>query len=576
MKSQEQAIFDLFKVVRLDRNQGVGEIYTSLIKQNGVVTNFKPTGKQVALLQSLTVPLDIKTLFKRTDLDTKSTMERVIHQLMNYIETYGFGISGPYNQLEVEGTIVTLHTVRGLSTSEIHDMIRNIMYSNAPIKNTVEFADIVMNEVRLQSFVYDFSKIKNNELKVVLFDEARDTFDNGDDAVRWLVKNATGVPLLIKSPEVIAACKQRVVTASFFERHALPLATVFNRHKRIILAFKRKQTASVINNITRLSKKHHVPILPHISKRFVVEALEGRADGTALKAVSVRDKFKFLNTLAWKKQQSSFDAFVVRNGKIHLSDNRKVYTLDQIDAVEQMVLTSLKEDLKTLSDKVVVLDKNVDYGLPVSRKQTLGNLPFGTVVTMETDTISSGVYWKNSWGATDLDLSTVDQNGRRTGWGSWHSYENKNDIKFSGDVTYAPSGGMEFMTSSTSDYGLFVNIFNGSTPSTMELVVGSGAKGKWINDVFIREKHELKSRGEIIGFVRGKQFIVYTGRLNDRIANFGNNPIVKKATVNAWTIKTLFDAVGVKYCYETENVADHDLSYSSFSFDKLEKLFSGE
>jgi hypothetical protein len=288
----------------------------------------------------------------------------------------------------------------------------------------------------------------------------------------------------------------------------------------------------------------------------------------------LRDKFKYLNLLAQRRVQSDTASFKIRNGKVYTRDDRPVYSAKDIKRVELVVLDSLAEDVSYLRGRIILLDKNVDYGLPVSRKQTVGNLPFGTRVTSHGNKISSGMYWENAWGATDLDLSTIDLHGNRVGWGSMAGY-NDEGIIFSGDLTDARNGAMEFMTSQNQDYGLFVNIFSGKIGSEMELVVGTGrTKKHWINKVLIREKHTLNSRDSIIGFVKGKTYIAWAGRLgNSRVS--GVNPIVNESKANLWTLQRLLSALGVNFDVDRNPDIEYnyDLSYSSFSFDKLEALF---
>ena len=571
----EKEIYELFKVFKIDADQLLDKPNLELIRY-GLVLDFAPTKEQTIILQQLNKPIDVNTMFSHEDRMNSDPIGLIIRQVLHYIEIYGFGEPGVFSQLSHEGSILPVKIVHGVSEAQLHDMICKIMYSNAPIKDVNTFEKIVRSE----NPVFNVNKIANNELRVRLYAVNQGHwFESGDDAVRWIVLQATGETNLIKSPEVInkVSGSRHNVPVEFLEAHAKVLSQVFNRHKRIIMALKgTKLMNPVINRISRMSKKTHVPIHEAINKTYVAKALSNEITPNALRSVSVRDKFKFLNVLSWKKQQKSFDAYIIRNGKIHLDKTRKVFELSDIARVEKDVLESLRTDLQGLYYKQVLLDVNVDYGLPTSRKQTVGNLPFGTRASIgDNERISAGVYWENSWGARDLDLSTVDMNGIRTGWGSYSGYGKDGDVIFSGDVTNAPEGAMEFMTSSKTDYGLFVNVYSGNTPCDMEVVVGTEGKGKWIENVLIREKYTLKSRGEIVGFVQDKEFVVYAGRLNNKIANFGNNPIAQKSTVDIWTVKRLLNVLDIPFTTRrTDKLQpDYDLSYENFSFDKLESLF---
>lgn len=573
----EREIFDLLQVMKIDESQRLDKPNMDFLDA-GLVLDFDPTETQERILRSLNVPIEVRTFFSREERENADPLELITKQILHYVEIYGFGEPGEFSQLSYEGTILPVKILRGVTEDELHDMLRSMMYKNAPIKDVATFEEIVNGE----NLVFNVNQIANNELRVRLFAvDKGHWFENGDDAVRWIVYRTTGDTMLIKSKEVVQSVLQnrRAISPAFLEAHAEILSRVFNRHKQIIMSLKYSETRTVINQISRWSKTTHVPVREAINKTYIAKALNNEVSVSVLKKISVRDKLKYLNVLAWKKQQKKVDAFVVRNGKIHLTESRKIFDLSDIERVEQDVLNSLASDLQHLNYKTILLDENVDYGLPTSSKQTVGNLPFGTSVEVgEKKKISSGIFWKNEWGANDLDLSTVDDQGRRVGWGSLAGYGKGSDIVFSGDVTYAPGeGAMEFMTSAKSNYGLFVNVYSGSTPCDMEIVVGTEGKNRWIGNVHVREKYTMKSRGEIVGFVRGKKFIVYAGRMNNKIANFGENPIVQKATVDMWTVSGLLEKLKIPYHVSGDAslaaTPNHDLRYENFTFDKLEALF---
>lgn len=567
-------LLKLFNVIAVPST--ISTINTSLLQSYGVVTNFTISNVQHDAITEYYKPLDAKVLFGKVERDNSTSFELITKQLHHYYEVYGLNSPGLFNLEVDEGKVIKLTFVKGVTISEIGDMIRDLLYANAPVKDT----DVIKNIITSLNISFEFDKIQNNELRICLFDDTTHVFKNGDDAVRYMCYNATGNPLLIKSKEVIDAVTKSEFSSKFFENHSIQLAQVFNRHKKIIMSAKNKKTNTAINRISRLSKQKHVPIVESVSKKFISMALESKVSDmqllNILENVSIRDKFKYLNLLEYKSLQQTMDAFVIRNGKVHLKENRKVHNLSIIEKTTEMVLSSLANDFQHLKDKNILMDKDVDYGLPVSRKQTIGNLPFGTEVSVENASISSGVYWHNDWGSYDLDLSTIDDNGNRTGWGRYSGYDKTNSVKFSGDMTSAHNGAMEFMTSSDVDYGLFVNIFSGKVGSGFELVVGKNAKDRWIENAIIREKDVLKSRGNVIGFVKNNKFIVYNGRINNSMVseNKKSAAVVKRGSSDFWTVRKVFDHVGIKYSLDKDDTVmyDYDLSYESFSYDKLENL----
>lgn len=570
-------VLELFKVVVVEESQKTGEIDESLLSR-GVVVDCSIDRKTKNILERAYQPLRVRTMFGVEERDNASFEQLIYKQVLHYVEVYGLDSPGLFD-LEVDGGEKYAMTyVKGVTATEVSNMLRALLASNAPVK----YAELVCRLVKEFDVGFDVNNVANNELRIMLFDQNKNIFTNGDDAVRWMVYWATGNALLIKSPEVIEAVRSKGYSKRFFDDHAMVLGNVFNRHKRIILAAKDQATRTAINKITRQSKKYHIPIKEPISKRYVSGALTGEISPASLKHVSVRDKMKYLNLLSHKKQQSTIDAFVIRNGKIHIAEGRTVWSKKDIDRVEMDVLKSLFDDLVVLKGKKILLDPNVHYGLPISRKQAVGQLPFGTRVKVDLGDrgqLSSGIYWKNSGGATDLDLSTIDLDGNRTGWGQGSGYDRQNPITYSGDVTSAPSGAMEFMTSRKSSYALYVNIYSGMIGCEAEVVVGMKTKSEWIDKFAIREKITLTSRGSLIGFVHEDSFVVFQGKMgNGNVSGSKKEKaMVSRGASEFWTINSLFNALDIKFDVDRnpENVYHYDLTYNGFSYDKLEEVLLG-
>ena len=570
----DKEILDIYKVMVVD---SPSKDYDLSNISNGYITNFNPSKDQEKLLNSYYKPLDMNTLFSVKERENGDILTLLNKQFLHYYEVYGLDMPGLFDFEVYSGKVISLNYVKGITLAELELLIQNNLYTNAPVKNALD----IVNIIRHYNLSYDINMVKNNEMKVMLFDVTRDTYSNGDDAVRYICFNATNSPLLIKSKEVIKAVKNSLISINFIEKHSIVLANVFNRHKPIILAMKNKINASIINLIGRLSKKVHIPIHEPITKRFVSEALKGNiSDYSLLNNFSNRDLFKYLNLLEYKKSRNTTEAYIIRNGKVHVEHNRPIYNTISIDNVIREILVVLRKRLQiSLADKTILLDKNVDYGLPTSRKQTIGVLPFGTVVNLSdtSDEISSGVYWENEWGATDLDLSAIDINGQRVGWGQASGYNNTT-ILYSGDLTNARNGAMEFLTSSKSHsktYGLFVNIFSGNDKADCELVIGNKTDKQWIDKPLIREKYTLESKGGILGFVNRGMFTVYAGRLtSNRVSSEKDMSIINRGIVNFWTISRLLDEASIKYTYKRQLGLDydHDMSYSSITYEKLENL----
>lgn len=575
----EREVLDMFQCVVLDSIQGQATtIFVS--PEYGFAVDFNPTAVQLATLQAYFKPLNVRTLFSVEERKNSDPVQLIRKQVLDYLATYNLGMPGIFNLEVTAGKVITFNFIKGITQDEVNEKIQKLLYANAPVKDAIVIRNL-MNYFRTP---FDINKVANNELRVALFNPFEDKFANGDDAVRYLCYAATTQTLLIKSKEVIAAVKNARQSlpwlSQFLVVHKDVLAQVFNRHKPLILALKTGSTKSVINEIGRLSKSLHVPVHESFAKNFVSAALKGSFDPAFLDKTTLRDRFKFLNILEYKFLRNADEVYVIRNGKTHLEPNRPVYDKTRVVQVQDEVLKSIKRTLEgTLAGKSILLDKNVDYGLPISRKQALGRLPFGTRVSVDGAEIASGIYWENEWGATDLDLSAIDYDGNRTGWGQYSGYSRENPIVFSGDITYAPNGAMEFMTSHTTyneDYGLLVNSYAGGATAGMELVVGSKSANHWITDPVVREKHQLPGRGAILGFVKNGKFIVYSPAVGaNAISSPKNAKIIQRGMADFWTVRDVLDVARITYDLnrvEGKNY-DFDLTYSNFSLDKLEELF---
>lgn len=565
-------VLELFNciVVENSRPRLKGKGFNTAYIDNGVVLDFVPSAQDILDLQKVFKPLPMRTLFTREERENAGLSHLLAKQFLHYVEVYGLGMPGLFD-LEVNtGTVVSLRYVRGITVKELQKKIDDLLYSNAPVAD----AGQVKRIIHAFHLYCDLNKIKNNELRVQLWTPQHGPLKSGDDAVRYMVLAATEQSLLIKSREVIQKVKEHQFSHQFLDMHVLPLAQVFNRHKRIILAAKNKGNASVINRISRLSKSRHVPVGEPLAKTFIAGYLSGKGIPKGfLSDLSVRQKLTYLAALAELRSGNKTRLFKIRNGKIFYKGNDRKYVAANVTDLEDDVLVSLARDLFHLNDQSILLDKHVDYGLPISRKQALGRLPFGTKITSDHNEISSGMYWENAWGARDLDLSAVRQDGHRVGWGSYSGYTD-DGIIFSGDVTSAPNGAMEFMTSRNQEYGIITNIYSGDLGSEMELVVGTNSgKTQRLTETLVREKYSLNSKQCLLGFVKDKTFTVYSGRMNNRIVS-GVNPMLEVINVDFWTVGKLLASLGISFDVEADPSVeyDHDLRYAGFSFDKLEAL----
>ena len=279
---------DLFKAMVAKR--GPLDLTEAL---SGFITDFQPSPEQLVVLRSKFKPLPVTTLFSVAERRDSDPFELIQKQILHYIEVYGLESPGLFNLEVSAGHIATLAYIRAVTVEELTAKVHDLIYANRPIADVKPVVELI----REYGIPYKVNQVKNNELRVAVFDPAMDTFTSGDDAVRWICYKATDSPMLIKSEAVVDKVEDAIIEASFLARHVLPLAQVFNRHKRIILAAKDEGNKSIVNQISKLSKTRHVPLHEPVSKRFIAGAISGEIPILALEGISLRDHFKYLNLI---------------------------------------------------------------------------------------------------------------------------------------------------------------------------------------------------------------------------------------------------------------------------------------
>ena len=91
--------------------------------------------------------------------------------------------------------------------------------------------------------------------------------------------------------------------------------------------------------------------------------------------------------------------------------------------------------------------------------------------------MATGIYWENSWGAHDHDLSGINIGGK-VGWNSDYKQGN-GALMYSGDLTDARNGAVEYLYAGKglSEPTLVMNnVFSGDPTSGYKIIIGKGDK----------------------------------------------------------------------------------------------------
>lgn len=407
--------------------------------------------------------------------------ELYAQQIVHYFTTYGLEALDLYNsdlvyipkeQLEIpelEGDIplVVIHQITAL---ELGSRLLKLLTSGIALSKTT------IEDVMLLSDYIDrdrFDEIANREVKIALYDKYGVTPKNNVEYLRYIIYKLTGGTLLIQNKETIEKLKhapsydvyrylQKYVTEVGGTKR---LAQIFQRYKNLFLALKRDRTDdiygeqinAIINRISKVSKKCHVPVgnnildnLTKISDIDVFNLAKSHIQEELDKATIYRE-IRIINAFRLNIQQPlNCGVYKIRNGKCYVKDKGGKKPSVTQKYVWTEILNFIMEHLKTrlnklVGGKTVYIPKNVMYSAPTSEKQFVNNMPEGSYIEIpRNENIVVGVHWYNLKDyRVDLDLHALNRT-EHYGWNALYRSEGS-DIAFSGDITDAcgPNGACE-------------------------------------------------------------------------------------------------------------------------------------
>lgn len=389
----------------------------------------------------------------------------IVEQVLHYLSTYGreaFGLGAapvvptesfqfPDNQpLPVE----SLTLVRVVDADVANDIVEHTLTTvAAPHKNDMVFYNTYCENTTLSP-----EKVKSNELRTLLY-TVKDLYpEDEDEFIRYLIYRSIGSTLVIKNKKTIKTIKNAMkdekiahfVLNGFQKANLSNLARNFLRLKPIYLAFKTPATAPYINKIRRLADTYHKPMsdlrVANLSNLFY----QGENDKAkkVIEKMSMRELIKVYNFAEMNRMYEGevIEAYNIRNGKIHLEEGKNRYSgltgQAAMDAMEYTLAQELSNRIyRKLAGKIFLIPSYIDYCAPVSEKQFIGNIPYGTKFSFP-NTVSLGIFWENYKNKrTDLDLHLTTPSGA-FGWNA--SYRGtEREVLYSGDMTDATHGAAE-------------------------------------------------------------------------------------------------------------------------------------
>lgn len=542
-------------------------------------------------------------------IQTSSRLELALHQILHYLSTYGTNFEAgmtyiPAEEMDLQGKALPVYVIGALSRDAMTRKCEQLLASGIALAE-----DSMKAVLRLMDLLdYTFTSvdwIKNKEAKVVVMERKGVYPDDPSEFLRFVVYKATGATLLIKNDQLIDSIKDSGYDPSglFADYGHERLAQVFNRYKPIFLAFKSAQVSDTamsramkgkvssgnrarkaINRIAKLSKTHHVAMVQNPLNEVTSKKLR-KKDLHWLKNATPFALFKALNVCHVRMAGQRHFAYKIRNGKTWVAEStasdEKVLSHNL-----KIIQAHLKERFDDkLSGAKVYVPNNIQYGLPTSEKMFVGRFPMGTRVAGPS--LVAGIYWEDAWGANDLDLSGLTLDGK-VGWNS--SYI-KGGLMYSGDLTSAPNGAVEYLhaNSDVDDTLIMVNCYSGDHHDHSYNIIVADAddptRQHMMNpeNLILNERFTSKSGESITGLFSSRDgelvFALYPlcGG-NARISGDDENSMIaQKAFLaeveNGLTINDLLVMIGAELVDKAED-ADIDLSINKVEKSTFVELFS--
>jgi hypothetical protein len=531
-----------------------------------------------------------KTFHKSWEkIQSSSRFELLIEQLTHYISTYGsnFGSEAyiPNEVLEVPDVELVFKVIKGYSKEEMTKKCLNLLKSGIAL--TEETVDDIIS-VLVDTLDYTFTgneNFKNKEVIAKIADQYGIYPKDPVEFFRYVFYKTTGETLLIKNESAISAIERSSYNPTLdFKKFGLErLSEIFNRFKPLFLAYKNR-APKTINRISKLSKRYHKPMVTNplnlaTSSRLTKEDLHWLDNATPFAL------FKALSACYTRINNQDTFVYRIRNGKSWATESNKSFNNPVVHDNYDFIISYMKDRLN-LKGKKFFIPHDVKYGLPTSEKMFVGNIPTGTKFYGEK--LAVGIYWENSWGANDLDLSGLNIGGK-VGWNS--SYSQRGGLMFSGDIVDAPNGAVEYLYANkglSAPTLVLNNVFRGNSVSGFKVIIGKGSDidKKYMmdpNKLLAEMKTETVGKQTALGImipeVEQQSFILLNfGSGSSSVSlNANTSKLLTKGLYQQWknplSLNELLVELGATLTDYKEEEGITDLSLDTLEKDTLIKIF---
>lgn len=536
----------------------------------------------------------------------------VSEQILHYITTYGYEQLGIYNKdtvfipreklmkrkLSIDS--IPLKVIRGLTKEEIKNEIIKLGSGVALSEDSLKSMMVIIVENDYKDI---FNYIKNRELLSILYDYLGIAQKDPEEYLRYIIYALTKETLLIKNGVMTG----KILSANQDDLDKLiklapkNLASIFLRYKPIFLAMKKvsKKNKKFFNQLRRKAVKQHVPLPEDYMNSITMRVRNGTLDivefRKRLETAPILRKIRLAYSLKYRSRDVDAIVYRIRNGKSYADDYNHPNDRKNYNEIYKIVKDSIVNALD-VKGKTFYIPEGINYGVPASEKQFVGNIPAGTYIDVKNNMIF-GVHWTDVGDKRiDLDLSLTGMKSK-FGWDGRYRGDKK-ECLFSGDLTSAPAplGASElfYVSNDIEDTLVKVNYFNhanGAGPVKTKLFVAFERPKNFgrnymvnPNNIMLATDYSIKEKETMFGLILNvnnkRRFIFYNSTAGGSVTARNNESsaktisFLKEYAASPISLNKMLKAAGANVITDVTDVKDYiDLSPNSITKNSILELF---
>lgn len=435
---------------------------------------------------------------------SKTRIELALDQILHYLSTYGTNFEGETFTLN-DGTSIDfpfkeLKVLEGITQEELIPEIQKLGYSN------IAFSEEILDFLYENKQYLEIEKIKNRTLKMMCIPEDYQ-FTDGQECLNWVLYEFFNITMLVKNRETFEKILPREDLLPILENNKEVLASVFLRNKDVFMQFKKcKELCHIVNVIRKLANKLHKPLKK--SPWLELEKLSYSEREKLFKSASIFKLAQMYNAL-----NNPTGYYVIRNGKAF-------YKESVVRGINKSLLNEILTVIVSKIPKVesVALPKGIELAMPTSEKNFIGEIPLGSTVNCADKNTLIGIYWRNEWGARDLDLHAYTIHGTSIGWNS--DYNSNDEIIYSGDMTNANPEATEvfWFKNQPVDSIISVSEFSGDYKYAYDIFIAQESITKFDKDYMVdprniiyKTRMNFEDKSDVtIGYFKDGKFVFHS------------------------------------------------------------------